>query len=277
MAYEKAGTQTLDYDLCRYGASKLLFRGPKRRLEGRYAAFLGGTETFGKYIAKPFPVLTEERTGARCVNFGWPNAGIDVFLGDAEVRAAAGRAEVTVLQVPGAQNMSNRFYSVHPRRNDRYVQASPMLRAMFSDVDFTEFHFTRHLLGHLSQLAPERFALVREELQAAWSARMRLFLTRIDSPVMLLWMASHAPPVRADLPGLPCDPGFVTRAMLNGIAPHAAHLVEVPASAAARKAGSRGMVHSEFESAAAAELLGPTAHEEVARALAPRLACYIRA
>ena len=39
-------------------------------------------------------------------------------------------ARLTVLQVTGAQNMSNRFYSVHPRRNDRFLKASPLLRAM---------------------------------------------------------------------------------------------------------------------------------------------------
>ena len=33
---------------CRYGNSRLFFRGPKGNLSGRYHAFIGGTETFGK-------------------------------------------------------------------------------------------------------------------------------------------------------------------------------------------------------------------------------------
>ncbi len=54
MTYMKLGQAALDYYPCRYGASKLLFRGPRRRLQGDYVAFLGGTETYGKFIETPF-------------------------------------------------------------------------------------------------------------------------------------------------------------------------------------------------------------------------------
>ena len=76
----------------------------------------------------------------------------------------------------GAQNMSNRFYQVHPRRNDRLTRVSTVMQAIFPEVDFSEFCFTRHLLTRLAEVAPERFPILREELQAAWTARMRTFL-----------------------------------------------------------------------------------------------------
>ena len=153
MAYERMGETTLDYLPCRYGGCRLLFRGPQRRLEGSYAAFLGGTETYGKFIERPFPALVEARTGLRCVNFGWPNAGVDVFLNEPELLKMAGAARVVVLQVPCAPNLSNRYYSVHPRRNDRFVTATPRLQSLFPEVDFTEFHFTRHLLSRLRRVS----------------------------------------------------------------------------------------------------------------------------
>ncbi|MGB3314802.1 MAG: DUF6473 family protein, partial [Albidovulum sp.] len=59
MAYEYAGESALDYLPCRYGQSKLLFRGPRRKLDGAYAAVLGGTETYGKFVAEPFPNIVE--------------------------------------------------------------------------------------------------------------------------------------------------------------------------------------------------------------------------
>ena len=65
MAYEKLGHSPLDYMPCRYGASKLLFRGPRRVLEAPYVACLGGTETYGKFIEAPFPALIEAQTGVR--------------------------------------------------------------------------------------------------------------------------------------------------------------------------------------------------------------------
>lgn len=272
MAYEKLDAQPLDYRPCRYGASRLLFRGPKRTLDGRYAVCLGGTETYGKFIARPFPALVEDRTGFPCINMGWPNAGVDVLLNEAEIIATASRAVVTVLQVPGAQNLSNRYFSVHPRRNDRFVQASPALRTMFWEVDFTEFHFTRHMLRHLAHISPRRFAVLRDELQAAWVARMGLLLRRIEGPVVLLWLSAHAPRARADDPDLAADPAFVTRAMLDAIRGKTAQAVDATLSPAALAAGTAGMVHSEFEASIAAELLNPSAHEEVAQRLAPVIA-----
>ncbi|MEB8387882.1 DUF6473 family protein [Rhodobacteraceae bacterium KMM 6894] len=269
MAYEKLGETPLDYQPCRYGTSKLLFRGPRRRLEGQYAVFLGGTETYGKFIARPFPALIEARTGAKCINLGWPNAGIDVFLHDPDVLAITSRAKLAVIQVSAAQNMSNRFYSVHPRRNDRFVEASPMLRAIYRDVDFTEFHFTRHMLRHLRHVAPDRFALIRDELQTAWVARMRLLLHQIAAPVVLLWLSAHPPKEEADAPDIAEDPAFVTRAMLEMLHPKVLQVVEVTASAAALSYGTRGMVFSEFEGNIASEIMGPAVHEEAAEALSP--------
>ena len=54
-----------------------------------------------------------------------------------------------MIQVSGAQNLSNRFHAVHPRRNDRFLRASTLLKTIYRDVDFTEFNFTRHLLTTL--------------------------------------------------------------------------------------------------------------------------------
>ncbi len=275
MAYEKQGAQPFDYMPCQYGASKLLFRGPKRSLEGRYAAFIGGTETYGKFIKTPFAALVEADVGLPCVNLGWPNAGLDVLINDTDILRAASGAVVAVLQVPGAQSLSNRYYSVHPRRNDRFVQASPLLRAIFGDVDFTEFHFTRHLLRHLNHVSPERFALLRDELQAAWVTRMTLLLRKIDAPVLLLWMSAHRPPEHADDPEICADPAFVTRAMMAAVQSHTAQIVDATISHTARLAGIAGMVHSEFEANIAAELPGPAAHEEVARQLAPLIHRFV--
>ena len=51
MAYEYGGDRALDYFPCRYGQSKLLFRGPRRKLEGNYISVLGGTAT-GSFLGK---------------------------------------------------------------------------------------------------------------------------------------------------------------------------------------------------------------------------------
>ena len=130
MTYERLGDSALDYFPCRYGTSKLLFRGPRRKLDGAYCAVLGGTETYGKFILQPYAALVEAATGITMVNFGCVNAGADVFVNDPAVIDACVKARATVVQVTGAHNTSNRFYAVHPRRNDRFLRASTLLKAI---------------------------------------------------------------------------------------------------------------------------------------------------
>ena len=149
MAFAFPGAAALDYSVCTYGNSKVQFRGPRCDLSGSYVACLGGTETFGKFLPDPYPALLRDVLGVPTANLGCVNAGIDVFLNEPAITDVAAGARVTVVQIMGAQNLSNRFYTVHPRRNDRFVHAAPGLRALYRDIDFTEFHFTRHLLGAL--------------------------------------------------------------------------------------------------------------------------------
>jgi len=273
MTYDVLGPGALDYLPCRYGASKLLFRGPRRSLDQPYIAFLGSTETYGKFVQEPFPALVEAAIGRVCVNFGQPNAGIDAFAQDPFVISAAAGAEVTVIQIIGAQNMTNRFYAVHPRRNDRFVSTSTLLRTIYRDVDFADFHFNKHMLNRLMQVSPERFEVVRDELQQAWIARMQLMLKQIPGKIVLLWFADH-PPDSTDpfeLGELGKDPLFVTRDMLIEIAPHATRTVEVVPSGEAMSQGTAGMFFTAMEEPAAAEVPGPAAHREAAIALAEEI------
>ena len=267
MTLETAPRRVLDYRPCRYGTTRVDFRGPKKRMDGRYVAFLGGTETYGKFIPRPFPEIIEDRIGLPCVNFGLTNAGVDVYLNEPEVLGFASRAEVTVIQVLGAQNMSNRFYRVHPRRNDRFVAASHLMRSVFHDVDFSEFNFTRHMLQEVSSHASERFSFVREELRTAWCSRMQMLLDRISGRKLLLWFAGHPPPVKLSQKRLGKDPMFVDIRMIETLRPLVDGVVQVRLSDAARSAGTDGMRFRYLDRPAAETMLGPLAHEDAAKAL----------
>ena len=86
MSFHHSVQRSLDYDPVRYGTSRISFRGPKKDLGGRYVAFLGGSETYGKFLQEPFPDLVEQALDLTCVNLGYMNAGIDVnhtgFIGE---------------------------------------------------------------------------------------------------------------------------------------------------------------------------------------------------
>ena len=271
MAFAFQGAAALDYSVCRYGSSKVQFRGPRCDLSGAYVACLGGTETFGKFVPDPYPALVQGRLGVPMANLGCVNAGIDVFLNEPAIADVAAGAKVTVLQILGAQNLSNRFYTVHPRRNDRFVHAAPGLKALYRDIDFTEFHFTRHLLGALARKSPDRFEIVADELRTAWLSRMKLLLARLSSQTLLLWVANHAPPNRTDAQLLQHDPLLIDTELLAAIRPYATDFLQVIGSPMAQLNGLRGMAFAEFDRPAATEVLGPAVHHEVAHALAPVL------
>ena len=275
MSYAFPGEGALDYFPCRYGTSRLVFRGPRRSLERPYIAMLGGSETYGKFVPDPFPAIVEARLGLTMVNLGCVNAGIDVFLNEPAFAEVAAGARCTVVQIVGAHNLSNRFYTVHPRRNDRFIAASPLLKKLFRDVDFTEFDFTRHMLGALERHSAERYALVVDELRLAWTSRMQTLLTRLSARTILLWVANHPPGKPAAALPLQRDPTLVDAAMIAAVRSHASQYVEVVGSPLARMNGLRGMVFAELDRPAAAEVIGPGVHREVATALAPVLQALI--
>ncbi len=269
MAYAFPGAGALDYFPCRYGTSRLLFRGPRRVLDRPFVALLGGTETYGKYVPRPYPALIESATGLRMVNLGCVNAGLDVYLNETSVTQIAAEADLVVVQLVGAHNLTNRYYTVHPRRNDRFLGATPLLRSMFREVEFTEFHFTRHMLQSLHAVSEERFDVVAEDLRSAWTERMHRLLARLPTKVVLLWMAGRRPPVASGRADLSADPLLINAEMISAIRPLAAAYVEAISSPEARARGVQGMSFGPMDAPAAAGLPGPAVHEEVARKLAP--------
>lgn len=271
MAYAFPSEGALDYFPCQYGESRLQFRGPKPNLGDDYLAMIGGTETYGKFVPEPFAVLTARALERPMVNLGCVNAGPDVFLNDETILNLASRASLQVIQIMGAQNLSNRFYTVHPRRNDRFLGATPLLRSIFREVDFTEFHFTRHLLTSLRAVSPDRFEVVADELRASWVHRMRQLLARLAGPKILLWVAEVPAYPGNDRSQLRTEPMLVDDDMIAAILPLAQGYVKVSPSIHAQAAGTAGMAFGPMEALAAAGLPGPKFHAEVAAKLVAKI------
>ena len=270
MSFEQRERMPLDYDPVVYPGSVLRFRGPACRMDAPYVLCLGGSETFGRFIQAPFARVMDDALPVDVVNMGVMNGGLDVMMGDPAITNAVGGAQAVVLQITGAQNMTNRFYAVHPRRNDRVIKATPMLRMIFRDVDFTEFHFTQHMLTHLQALSPDRFSVVEAELRTAWLARMSAFLRRITVPVHLLWISRHTPGQATRHGGLGEDPLFVTPDMLEAVAEKAASLTIAATEDGCDTGGMQGMFFTKREEPAARALPGPDLH---AMAAAKLIAC----
>ena len=236
-------------------------------------AVIGGTETFGKFVVHPFPILLEQMCGRPVVNLGVQNGGLDSFVSDPVICEVAQRARVAVLQIMGAQGVSNAFYRVHRRRNDRFVAPTSKLCRLYPEVDFAEFNFVRHMLERLFRVCPSRFDVVVRELQRAWSIGMMTLVNRLAMPVVLVWMAQTAPRLMRELdldPSQP-DPLFVTREMVQEISAQVDGAVEI-LRPIGREGELKGMVFSEFERPAAKLLPGPVFHGAIATTVSMAIA-----
>jgi hypothetical protein len=261
MSYEGSGPK-LDYYPCRYGRSRMVFRGPRVSTDGPYTVVIGGSEVYGRYVEDPFTDQLAERTGRRVLNLGVMNAGVDAFIRDEALMEVIGRAECVVVQVMGAGNMSNRHYAVHPRRNDRFLRHSTQMAKLFPGIDFSEFAFMRHMLHALRQRAPGPFAQLEAELRAAWIARMRLLLGRLPGQKVLLLIENH------NAGPLGPEPLFVSFEMLQTLEGHIDKLVHCDISEHMNERGIEAMQVPETEIGQARLMLPPAAHEAIAMALA---------
>ncbi len=248
---------------CTYGLSRLSFRGPRRPTDGRYIAFLGGSDTFARYVPKPYCDLVAAATGEICVNLGCQSAGADVYLKDTALQTLRRDASATVIQVFGAANLSNPYYRVHPRRNDRFIAATPKLIALYPEVDFSEISFTGHLIARLRAVDEARFALVRTCLQATWVIRMHTLIADAASPVLLLWFASRAPDDKIHDTPAGDDPAFITLEMLDMLRDAADDIIEVIMP----RGETEGMAFPPLDSLSAQNSLGVDAHFAAAKAL----------
>ncbi|WP_264212150.1 DUF6473 family protein [Leisingera thetidis] len=272
MSYELKSAGALSGESCRYGQSRLLVRGPQRSLDAPYVAFLGGTEVYGRFVEFPFVDSLQNQLGMDCINLGSVNAGLDSFVQDETLIRIARQAHVSVLQMLGAQNISNPYYRVHPRRNDRFLQAHPALKTLYPEVDFTEFHFNKHLLCTLREISGQRFEKVREQLQRSWVERMSRLIEELDGRVLLLWLRYQLDAGA----GFPDEPVLVDRTMAEALRPKVQGVLEIKASSAAAAKDIAGMIFGQMELPAARHMIGPKEHLRIAAALAGRMSPMLR-
>ncbi|NOX41995.1 MAG: hypothetical protein GXP05_16310 [Alphaproteobacteria bacterium] len=235
--------------------------------------FLGSTETYGKFVPHPFTQLLQQALDMPCANLAALNAGVEMYLKDPSILLACADARASVIAVMGAHNLSNRFYLVHPRRNDRFIKPSKMLSTLYREVDFSDIHFTRHLLQTLAEADAVKFSIVVDELKSAWTYRMKSLLETIEGRTILLWMSNAPPSEPAEHPprertaDLGPDPLFVDQQMIDEISPLVTQVIECIAKPEATAASSDGMILCEGDAGAAEKMPGPAFHQQVAHQL----------
>ena len=169
------------------------FVGQNGRLMGATSLTIGSGQTYGKYVEVLFVDALEAQIGEAVVNLGVMQAGLTATADSPDILPVTSNARMTLVQILDAQNMPNPFYSVHPRRNDRFVSASVTVQRLFPSVDFTGSHVTGHLLGALADTAQSALQSVVSELKIAWVSRLKMIVKSISGDTALLWTAERRP------------------------------------------------------------------------------------
>ncbi len=256
---DATGIEPLSYFPCRHAGSVQSFRGPGREMSGRFVAAIGGAETFGPFVPRPFPALLEERVGLPVINLGLQQAGLPVIAGDPAVAHALDAAALCVVQPPPPHALSNPFYRVHPRRNDRFLAATDQLTRLFPEVDLVSVHFTGHLVRRLRDTDPQRFQIVARALRRAWQAEVSTLLARARGATVLLWI---------DRPDGP-TPQILRPEDRVALSRQASATVRL--GIVAENPPTRGMIFAAGDLVAARQSLTPDAHARIAKALAPAM------
>lgn len=267
MSFEGTGFSGLNYDLCGYDGSRLQFRGPKCDLSQPYVAFLGTTETYGKFVQQPFSELLSARLRMGAVNLGLLNCGVDALLGDPATLKIAKGADLRIVQILGALNLGNTYFKVHPRRNDRFIAPTLNLEHLFPEIDFTEFHFTKAMLRALRRCSSERFEIVCSELQNVWLARMTFLLKQLGGKTILLWF-SPAPP-RQNATSSLGEPMLIDEDMIVRLRRKVSGYAEVIPSQSVVQRDYGELMHRFAITPATGHLMGQHAHKYAASTLEP--------
>ncbi len=265
MSCHQADVRSSAEPVCTYGASKLRFRGPKRSLDGLYLACVGGDETFGRFVDRPFPSLLEAHLDRKCVNFGCLFSGLDAMMMDEALLDCVNRTEVCVVQVPGLLGQSNRYYRVHPRRNDRVLAPSRNLTALYPEIDFADIHFVGHLIRHLQAPSDARFELVVNALRSAWLENFSTLLKHIVPPVILLWLRPSGE-LAATVNLVKRDPE-VEAGAIDDLRPYCSAIVELTVRASGDSDELEDMLIGTLQQPMAEHVIGPATHRNIAEHL----------
>ncbi|WP_254437205.1 DUF6473 family protein [Ruegeria arenilitoris] len=265
MSYHQTGSAGAGHAVCQYGQSRLWFRGPERSLDTAYMACVGGDETHGRFVDRPYAAILEDRLDRRCLNLGSLYCGVEALCGDAGLFTLLNGAELCVLQAPGVLSQSNHFYRVHPRRNDRVLAPTQDLIDFYPEVDFTDVHFVGHLMRRLQDCQDARFEVVAEELRRNWVRQISDLLQRLKVPVLLL--ALKVLPQKNDERQEERAPITVTLEMLKAVRPFCADYVEATAYVSGQSDELEDMLFGTLQQPMAEHMIGPAAHRSIAEAL----------
>ena len=238
LGYQNRDAAVVDYQLWQAWPDGDWLRGPAppSLATGNYFAAVGAAQTFGCFVAKPWPALLARQLGLPALNLGIAGAGPAWFRRE-PVRALLANARFVVFQVMSGRSADNSCFRGGGRERVRFADG----RELGADAAWREV-LARNLAGVTNPLARglrNRFAawfgrrdaraLVRET-RADWHRQFAALLCETAAPKLLLWWSRRRPHYRARYHSLAAMfgefPQLVDRSMVEHLRPLANDYVE---------------------------------------------------
>lgn len=181
--YQRLDSPHFDYRLSTVpGAGEQLFRGPVPDLDAPFIAFIGGAQTFGRFVPETFADLLGQRLAMPVLNLSIGGAGPRFGLLP-PIRRILARARLVVVQFYSGRSTSNSLIdNSKSGRNSGIERATGKERpteAVFAEVFKT---------GDQAYIAK----IVRE-MREDYIAAMNEFARVIGVPAVALWFSRRKP------------------------------------------------------------------------------------
>jgi hypothetical protein len=213
LGYQETDRAVIDYDLWFPWAGGPALRGPRVALGAPGTiCCIGAAQTFGRFVAEPYPAQLGRLLQRPVLNLGFSGAGPRFFLREPRLVEVLRHAPVVVVQCmsgrsvsAGALRTSNNFGVLE------FVSGARMGQKMLA---------ANALAALRAEAGEAAFAAQVAAMQAAWLADYRELLAMIGGRKVFLWMAGQRAPETLDLgrSAVGQFPHFVTRAMAAEVA-----------------------------------------------------------
>jgi hypothetical protein len=162
----------------------LFIRGPRPEQlhKDGYFVCLGAAQTFGRFCARPFPTILNERLSMPVLNISHGGAGPAFFCGENErLLTYLNGACFVVLQVMSGRSDSNSLFA---------SEGVGYYRQLSNGTDIG----CDQAFDELLRTEPKDFVLkIVEETRQSWCASYAKLLSAIRVPKILLWFATRKP------------------------------------------------------------------------------------
>ena len=182
--YQNLDKDIIDYKI--YDFQGLELRGPKLD-NSKYIAYIGASQTFGRYCQEPYPNILGKRLNMGTLNFGIGGKGPTYFLRNKTILEAVNRAELVIIQVLSGRSIDNSVFE----SRDGGMEGIRLIDGKKMRVDYV---FSQLISGKDKRGLSREFMenLVKETRENYVTATIEL-LRAIQPPKVLLWLSTRTP------------------------------------------------------------------------------------